>query len=110
MLVTNTQRGPRGLNTLAGPVYLAPNQSADVEMSEAEAAVSRATGWFDFEAPAAAEPAKDGPAPVDPVDYAALDMDELRKLVEERGLEVIGDARKKADLVATLIAADQPAA
>ena len=26
-------------------------------------------------------------------------MDELRKLVEERGLEVIGDARKKADLV-----------
>ncbi len=104
MLVTNTQMGPRGLNTLAGPVYLAPNQSADVEMAEAEAAVSRATGWFDFEAPAA-EPIKGNP-----VDYAALDMDELRKLLEERGLEVIGDARKKADLVATLIAADQPAA
>ena len=25
MLVTNTQRGPRGLNTITGPVYLAPN-------------------------------------------------------------------------------------
>ena len=36
MLVTNTQRGPRGLNTTTGPVYLAPNEAADVEMSEAE--------------------------------------------------------------------------
>ncbi len=53
MKVTNTQAGPRGLNTKAGPVLVEPGQTVDVEMSDAEAKVSRDTGWFDFGAKAA---------------------------------------------------------
>lgn len=48
MRITNTQIGPRGLNTIAGPVMLDPGQTIDAEMSEAEAKVAKATGWFEF--------------------------------------------------------------
>lgn len=48
MKITNTSQGPRGVNTVEGPVLLEPGQSVDVELSEAEAKVARSTGWFKF--------------------------------------------------------------
>lgn len=48
MRITNMQPGPRGLNAISGPVMLDPGQSIDVEMSEAEAKIAKATGWFEF--------------------------------------------------------------
>lgn len=48
MRITNTQVGPRGLNAISGPVMLDPGQSIDVELSEAETKIARATGWFEF--------------------------------------------------------------
>lgn len=51
MKFTNTQRGPRGLNTLAGPVLVAPGETVDVEMAEAEASIAEATGWFEIVKP-----------------------------------------------------------
>lgn len=48
MRITNTQVGPRGLNAISGPVMLDPGQTVDVEMSEAEAKIAKATGWFEF--------------------------------------------------------------
>lgn len=61
MKVTNTQEGPRGLNTKAGPVLVEPGQTVDVEMEAAEVAVSKETGWFEFGA-AAAKAAAEGKA------------------------------------------------
>lgn len=55
MRITNTQVGPRGLNAISGPVMLDPGQSVEVEMSEVEAEIAKATGWFEFEE-AQAEP------------------------------------------------------
>jgi hypothetical protein len=49
MKITNTSKGPRGLNTKAGQVLLNPGQTVDdVELSDAEAKIAKATGWFDF--------------------------------------------------------------
>lgn len=43
---TNYTQGPKGLNTEAGLVYVEAGQTVDVEVSEAEAASAKATGWF----------------------------------------------------------------
>ena len=48
MKITNISEGPRGLNTEAGPVLLEPKQTIEVDLSEAEYKVSKATGWFEF--------------------------------------------------------------
>lgn len=61
MKITNTQEGPRGLNTKAGPVLVEPGQTVDVEMEATEVAVSKETGWFEFGA-AAVKAAAEGKA------------------------------------------------
>lgn len=53
MKVTNISKGPRGLNTKDGPVLVEPDQTVDVDISEDELKVSKATGWFEFGAKAA---------------------------------------------------------
>lgn len=57
MQVTNTQKGPRGLNTKSGPVLVEPGQTVDVEMDDAEHEVAKATEWFEFGKPKAEKPA-----------------------------------------------------
>lgn len=46
MQIFNKCDGPRGVNTTTGPVLIDPGQSADVELSEAELKIAKATGWF----------------------------------------------------------------
>lgn len=43
---TNYTQGPKGLNTETGLVYVEAGQTVDVEVSAAEAASAKATGWF----------------------------------------------------------------
>ena len=43
---TNYTSGPKGLNTEAGLVYVEAGKSVDVEISDAEAASAKKTGWF----------------------------------------------------------------
>lgn len=49
MKITNTQSGPRGLNTTEGQVLVDPGQTVDVELSTAEKKVAKETRWFAFE-------------------------------------------------------------
>jgi hypothetical protein len=49
MKITNTQKGPRGLNAIGGPVLVEPGQTVDVELAPAEVLVARGTGWFEIE-------------------------------------------------------------
>lgn len=56
MQIFNKSEGPRGVNTTSGPVLIEPKQSVEVELSEAEEKVSKATGWFDFEGEPKREP------------------------------------------------------
>lgn len=54
MQITNTQQGPRGVNTVNGPVLIEPGQTVEVELAKGEIEHVRATGWFEFgKAPAA---------------------------------------------------------
>ncbi|RUX08221.1 MAG: hypothetical protein EOS71_00520 [Mesorhizobium sp.] len=53
MKITNTQKGPRGVNTLEGAVLVDPGQTVEVKLSDAELKVAKATGWFSFDGKAA---------------------------------------------------------
>ncbi|ESQ83249.1 hypothetical protein AEAC466_13435 [Asticcacaulis sp. AC466] len=50
MQITNIQKGARGLNTTTGAVLIGPGESvAGIELNEAELAIAKATGWFEFD-------------------------------------------------------------
>lgn len=63
MRITNTQAGPRGVNTTAGVVLLGPGEARDLDLAEAELAAARRTGWFAFGEP---EPEPAAPAAATP--------------------------------------------
>jgi len=48
MKVKNITNGPKGVNSVDGPVEIGPGQEIDVEMSEAEVASSKRMKWFEF--------------------------------------------------------------
>lgn len=48
MQITNTQPGPRGVNTTNGPLLIEPGATVDVELAKGEIEHARATGWFEF--------------------------------------------------------------
>lgn len=73
MKFTNTQKGPRGLNTVAGPILVEAGQTVEVELSEAELASAGKTGWFEIEG--------------EPDMPPALDRDDLKKQADELGLQ-----------------------
>lgn len=43
---TNYTQGPKGVHTKNGLVYIDAGKSADLDVSEGEAAAAKATGWF----------------------------------------------------------------
>lgn len=57
MKITNISAGPRGVNAVSGPVLIEPDQTVEVEITEAEVKVSKGTGWFEFVEDTAPEPA-----------------------------------------------------
>jgi hypothetical protein len=54
MKITNTQEGPRGINTVAGPMLVEPGQTVEAQVYARERAHIEAAGWFtvdgDYEA------------------------------------------------------------
>lgn len=98
--ITNTDRGPRGVNTAEGLAMLAPGETRALDVPEGELADLPAylsTGA----AIAPAEPS---------VDLEAMTVADLRALAEERGIKLPetgsgGEGRViKADLVAAIAA------
>ncbi|GEL44241.1 hypothetical protein MEX01_48320 [Methylorubrum extorquens] len=87
MQVTNTQQGPRGLNTEAGPVLVEPGQTVDVKLSAAERTSAQKSGWFEFGGQAEADDEGDeGGKP----EIASLTDDQLRTFLGERGVKADG--------------------
>lgn len=74
MKVTNTQVGPRGLNTEDGPVLVEPGATVDVKLCAAEKKVAEGTGWFAFGTPEVGE----------------MDDDALRAYLAENSVEADG--------------------
>lgn len=46
MKITNTQKGPRGVNAVSGPVLIDPEQTVEVDVYAREKEHLDATGWF----------------------------------------------------------------
>lgn len=74
LTIKNTQAGPRGINTVGGPVLIEPGQTADVEVSAAELKVAKATGWFVFEGEAKSN-------------EADTEREDLKKRADELGID-----------------------
>lgn len=79
--VTNIAPGPRGLHTKDGPVMLAPGQTGDVDMVDAEIASAKGTGWFVFEGQSAKET---------DAAYDKMSDDELRAILKDKGIAADG--------------------
>jgi hypothetical protein len=89
---TNNTGGPKGVYTLTGLVYVnAGSTSDDLEVSEGELKSAKSTGWFTIEGQA-----DDGEKGLD-----ALTLPDLKKIAEDEKVE-LGDATKKADIIAAI--------
>ncbi|WP_426163086.1 hypothetical protein [Sandarakinorhabdus sp. DWP1-3-1] len=101
--VKNTQAGPRGINTVAGPVSVDPGATVDVKLSKAEFRSAERTGWFDLDGDAEPDEGEKAPAADVPADDGLEDQT-IAQLTELASAEAIdlGDAKLKADIVAAI--------
>lgn len=58
MKITNIEKGPRGVNAVSGPVLIEPGATVDIDLSDEEIKVAKATGWFDIDR---SEPVQEDP-------------------------------------------------
>lgn len=84
MKVTNTQAGPRGINTVNGPVLVEPNDTVEVEVFEREKEHIEATGWFEIKGDYTANPGRAAPVQ----QSSSSDVEELRRQLAEREAEI----------------------
>ncbi|WP_426235855.1 hypothetical protein [Pararhizobium sp. DWP1-1-3] len=49
MKITNTQKGPRGINTVSGPVLIDPKQTVEAKVFSREKDHVEASGWFEID-------------------------------------------------------------
>jgi len=92
LTITNIAKGPRGVNAArGGTVLLDPGQTAEVEVTEAEAK-DLSKEWFTV--------GKTGNG------YEDMKRDELDALAKERGVD-ISEAKNKGDVIAALQLADE---
>lgn len=89
----NYTSGPKGVHTTKGLVYIEAGQSAELDVSDAEAAAAKATGWF-------SKP-KDSDDDDGPKELSDMTVAELKAVAEAEAID-LGDASKKADIVAAI--------
>jgi hypothetical protein len=82
--ITNTQPGPRGLNTKDGPVLVDPGQTVEAEVYEREKPHLEASKWFDIKGSYTANP--DAPPAQAQPDTAALERAEKAAADAEKAL------------------------
>ena len=97
MKITNTQPGPRGVNTINGPELIEAGQTAEVEVYAREKAHIEASGWFDIKGDYTADPGVAAAPPMnDAGDSAKLkaEIESLRAQVKAKDGE-IADLKKQ---------------
>jgi hypothetical protein len=89
MKFTNTQKGPRGINTVAGTILVDPDQTVDVDVFEREREHLEASGWFTIEGSYSSNP--DGRSSAAPASSPAVDaseLEDLKRQLAERDAEL----------------------
>ena len=94
MKITNTQSGPRGINTVNGAVLLNAGQSVDADVYAREQQHIESAGWFTIDGDYKADPGVSA-APV----AASADISEIDRLKAELAAhdEEIATLKKPAD-------------
>ena len=95
---TNYTKGPKGLNTEAGLVYVEAGQTVDVEISEAEEKSAKRTGWFS-KAPLDHDGDGNDGGSVDELDQKTVPQ--LKELAETETID-LGGATKRDDILAAI--------
>lgn len=93
MKFTNYTAGPKGVHTKNGLVYVDAGKSAELDVSEAEAAAARATGWFSRAKVEDDDDADEG--------LNGSTVAELKDIAEKEQID-LGDATKKANIIAAI--------
>ncbi|MDX0948970.1 hypothetical protein GOD93_25385 [Sinorhizobium medicae] len=89
MKITNTQPGPRGINTVNGPVLVEPGQTVEVEIFAREKAHIKASKWFEVEGDYTDNPgATAAPALKNAAQNVDAELDRLRAQLAERDAEL----------------------
>ncbi|MHC2797181.1 hypothetical protein ACVINZ_006193 [Mesorhizobium jarvisii] len=99
--ITNTHKGPRGVNAVIGPVLLDPDQTIEVEVYVREQEHIEASGWFEISGEYKANPGlTERPSMNDDI-FANKDAEiaELRKQLAAKsgGDSERDDLKKQAD-------------
>ncbi|MER9677645.1 hypothetical protein [Mesorhizobium sp. M0208] len=83
MKVTNSQAGPRGINTTSAPVLIDPGQTVDVEVSSAELKVAKQPAGSRFAGKDSSQSAEfQGKAAAD------REREDLKKQADDLGIEL----------------------
>ncbi|MGO7044384.1 hypothetical protein ACCT07_02940 [Rhizobium johnstonii] len=89
MKFTNTRPGPRGINTINGPVLVDPGQTVEAEVYAREQQHIEAAGWFTVEGDYTANPGgASAPVLQAAASDASKDLDGLRKQLADRDVEI----------------------
>lgn len=89
MKITNTQPGPRGINTVNGPVLVDPKQTVEVEVYARERLHIEAAGWFDVEGGYTDDPSDGAAVPLlKATSDVSSELEDLKKQLAERDAEL----------------------
>lgn len=89
MKITNTQPGPRGVNTVSGPMLVDPKQTIEAEVYEREKEHIEAAGWFDIKGDYTPNPGgSSAPVLQAAASDASKELDDLKKQLAERDAEI----------------------
>jgi hypothetical protein len=89
MKFTNTQPGPRGVNTINGPVLVDPKETVEVEVFARERQHIEATKWFEVEGSYTDDPdASTAPSQTAAASDASDEIKGLRKELADREAEI----------------------
>jgi|GEM_PF-3479444 len=86
MKFTNTQPGPRGINTVNGPVLVDPKETVEVEVFAREQQHIEATKWFEVEGSYTDNPGKGSVTSAS--NAGTSELDELKKQLADRDAEL----------------------
>jgi hypothetical protein len=114
MKLTNNTQGPRVVNTVTGPVTLAPGESQDLELSKDEAKALDATKFLDAptgQPSAATQPLGTGQQPTSDADAQVAELvdsnnkDQLLEIAETEGVEGVSADSNKTEIATAIVTA-----
>lgn len=90
MKVTNAQKGPRGINTVNGPVLIEPGETVEVDIFAREQAHIEASQWFEIDGEYADDPfvVAGAPALKAAADSTGSELERLQALLADRDAEL----------------------